>query len=472
MDNRTRTSSMQHVMSSSTGLRRTMHTRDAVMVAVGGTIGTGLFLSSGDVIAAAGPGGAILAYLFGGLVIYLMTACLGEMAASMPVAGNIQAYCTEYINPEMGITVGWLSWLANALTITAQLAASAIIMKNIFPDAPEGLWIVLFAIMLFGINLFGAGNFGNISFYFASLKLILVLIFTILGLGMIFFDVGGGENTGFQLFLSDGLFPRGLGAVGSVILSAFYAFGGIEMLASTGGELHKEADMPKVINWTLAILVITYVISMVMLGALLPWQQADLNGSPFAYVFRNAGMTYGELLVNIFVLTSALTSCNYFIYASTRYMWSLSRYGQAPKVLSKTRKNGVPFLALVISLLFGLLGIVCQFFAPDTVYKVLIYLIGGANIFIYIIICMCQFCFRKRFVAEGGQVDNLPYRVVFPLTPVLGIIFLMAMLIISLLDPDEAVTFYICIPAYVIIYLASHIFVKKKGITARNIMSR
>ena len=121
----------------------------------------------------------------------------------------------------------------------------------------------------------------------------------------------------------------GLAGIGSIILTSFYAFGGTEMIAVTGGELKNENDVPKVINWTLLILVLSYIMMMIIIGGLLPWDQADLNGSPLAYVFRNAGMGSAELVINIIVLTSALTSGNYFVYACTRYLWSLAKFEQA-----------------------------------------------------------------------------------------------------------------------------------------------
>jgi len=149
---------VQRVMNTGSGLHRTMKTRDAIMVGVGSTIGTGLFLSSGDVLSGAGPGGAILAYLIGGFIIYLMTVCLGEMSAKMPVSGSMQAYATEFIGPPMGFTIGWVNWLGGAITITCQIVASAIIMKQIIPGTPTWLWIVVFTLILFGVNFFTPNN--------------------------------------------------------------------------------------------------------------------------------------------------------------------------------------------------------------------------------------------------------------------------------------------------------------------------
>ena len=461
--------SIERVMETGSGLKRTMKTKDAIMVGVGGTIGTGLFLSSGDVLSGAGPGGAIVAYLIGGFIIWLMTACLGELCSAMPIAGSIQAYATEFINPAMGFTIGWVNWIGAALTITAQIVASAIIMTNLIPSTPATLWIVVFAVLLLGANLVSVQKYGNISFWCSSLKLVLVAAFVIVGLAMIL-GLGSGEAVGLSNYTAHGgLFPVGLAGVGSVMLSAFYAFGGTEMIAATAGEIEKEKDIPKAVNWTIFLLIGVYIACTCVLIALLPWDQADLKGSPFAYVFQFAGLNGAAVVINIIVLTSALTSGNYFVYACTRYLWSLSKFGQAPKFCSKTSKNGVPVYALAISMLFALFGIVSEFVAEDTVYLFLIYLIGGGNIFMYTVICLCQFNFRKRFVAEGGDIRDLKYRAAYPLVPVLGVLAYIGILIITLLDPGEAKAIYICAPCYLAIYIGFLIYTKKKNIKAINI---
>ncbi len=461
--------SIERVMETGSGLQRTMKTKDAIMVGVGGTLGTGLFLSSGDVLSGAGPGGAIVAYLIGGFIIWLMTACLGELCSAMPIAGSIQAYATEFINPAMGFTIGWVNWIGAALTITAQIVASAIIMTNLIPSTSATLWIVVFAVLLLGANLISVQKYGNISFWCSSLKLVLVAAFIIVGLAMIL-GLGGGEAVGLSNYTSHGgLFPVGLAGVGSVMLSAFYAFGGTEMIAATAGEIEKEKDIPKAVNWTVFLLIGVYIACTCVLIALLPWDQADLKGSPFAYVFQFAGLNGAAVVINIIVLTSALTSGNYFVYACTRYLWSLSKFGQAPKFCSKTSKNGVPVYALTISMIFALFGIISEFVAEDTVYLFLIYLIGGGNIFMYTVICLCQFNFRKRFVAEGGDVRDLKYKVSYPLIPVLGMLAYIGILVITLLDPGEAKAIYICAPCYFAIYVGFLIYTKKKNIKAVNI---
>jgi amino acid permease len=169
-------------------------------------------------------------------------------------------------------------------------------------------------------------------------------------------------------------------------------------------------------------------------------------------------------LVNIIVLSSALTSGNYWTYACARYLWSLGKFGQAPKFFAKTAKNGVPFRALCVSMLFGLIGIAAEFFAADTVYLLIVYFIGGGNIFMYTCVCIEQYNFRKRYVAEGGKVEDLPYKVAsYPLVPILGVIAFLLMLVASIMDPGERKGIIISFVIYFVIFIISHIYVKKHG---------
>lgn len=462
--------SVERVMEASTGLKRTMKTKAAIMVGVGSTIGTGLFLSSGDVISSAGLGGAIVAYLIGGFIAWLMTSCLGEMSAAMPVSGSLQAYSTEFIGPAMGFTIGWVNWIGAAATITAQIVAAAIIMQDIIPGTPTWLWIVVFSLLLFGVNFFNAKAFGNISFWVSSLKMVLVVVFIIIGIAMIF-GAAGGEAVGLSNYTGNGgLFPMGIAGIGAVILTSFYAYAGTEMVASTAGEIENEKDMPKAINLTIVILIAATVLSIAIVAALLPWDQASVLGSPFVYVFRNAGLKSAALIVNVIVLTSALTSGNYFVYACSRYLWSMAKFQQAPKICAKTSKSGVPVVALTISMLFAMVGIIAEFVAQDTVYLFLVYFIGGGNIFMYSVICICQYRFRKRYLAEGGRLEDLNFKVAsYPLVPILGVLAFAAMLVVTLLDPSEAVAIYVCAPCYLAIYIVSRIYTKKKGVAAANL---
>lgn len=459
---------VERVMSKSTGLKRSMKMKAAVMTGVGGTIGTGLFLSSGDVLSTAGPAGAIILYIIGGIMAWLMTTCLGEMAAAMPVAGSLQAYTTEFCGPSLGFTIGWVNWVGAAATISGQIVACSILMRDIIPNSPTWIWVLIFAGLLFGVNLLDAKLFGNISFWVSSLKLIMIAAFIIVGVAML---CGGFGNEAAAITHEDaGMGNVSLMALCGCILTAFYAYAGTEVVASTAGELEDEKKMGKTINWTIFVLIAAVVLSIIIVCMLLPADQADVLGSPFVYIFRNAGLNGAALIVNIVVLTSALTSGNYFVYGCTRYLWSMAKFNQAPKIFAKTNKKGVPINALIVSMLFGMAAVLAEFFAEDTVYLFIVYFIGGGNIFMYTVICIDQLIFRKRFLAEGGKLEDLPFKTpLYPVVPVLGIIAFVLMLAATLTDPGERTGIAVCAVCYILIFIGSKIFVSKRGGEAANI---
>ena len=455
---------VERVMQQSKGLHRSMPVKSAVMVGVGGTLGTGLFLSSGDVLSTVGPWGAIILYIIGGVIAWLMTACLGEMSAAMPVSGAQQAYATEFCGPALGMTIGWVGWVGGATTISAQVVASAIIMRDVIPGSPTWLWIVVFALVMLGLNMLDAKLFGEISFWASTLKLLLVVAFIIVGAAMLF---GGFGYDAAAVSHSAGGGKVTLVAMCGCILTSFYAYAGTEVIGSTAGELKDENKMGRAINLTIIILLAVVLVCIAFVCALLPANQADVLGSPFAYIFRNAGLDSAALVVNIIVLTSALTSGNYFVYESSRYLWSMAKFGQAPKFFATTNKRGVPVRALGISMICGMAAIVAEFVAPDTVYVFILYLIGGCNIFLYTVICASCYRFRKRYIADGGKVEDLKYKTpAFPLVPILGIIAFMLMLVATLIDPGERVGIIVCAILYLAIYIGCRIFVKKKGADA------
>lgn len=463
--------SIERVMGKSAGLKRTMSTKAAIMTGVGGTIGTGLFLSSGDVISTAGPGGAVISYIIGGIIIYLMTTCLGELSAAMPVSGSLQAFSTEFVSPSMGFTIGWVNWSGAAVTITTQIVAAAIIMRDIIPGSPKWVWIVLFSVLMFVVNLMDAKLFGDVSFWFSTIKLIMIVGFIIVGFAMMGGAVGG-KAVGLSNFTGDGgAFPKGIAGIGGSILTSFYAYAGTEVVASTAGEVKDEKKIGTAVNLTLLILIGATVLTMFIVACMLPWQQANVLGSPFVYVFRNAGMKGAALVVNIVVLTSALTSCNYFTYACARYLWSMAKFNQAPKFFSVVNKRGVPVRALIVSMLFSMIALVAEFTAEDSVYLFLVYFIGGSNIFMYTVICISELNFRRRFIKEGGNVKELKFKVLqYPLVPILGIIAFVLMAIATIMDKDERITAYVCIPCYAAMYLLCHLYVKKhQGVEAANL---
>ena len=455
---------VKEVIEKSDGLDRRMSGRQIQMYAIGGTIGTGIFLASGNVIHTAGPGGAVVAYLVGAIMMYLMMSCLGELTVAMPVSGNVQAYATEFISPAMGFTSGWMKWISCAVTVTAQVVASSIIMKNIFPNVNSLVWVVLFTIMLATLNLLPSGNFGETEFWFASIKVIAIILFVITGIGIVTGFIGE-KPIGFTNFVADGgAFPNGFKAIIASLLTAIFAFGGSDIIANAAGESkNPEIEMPKAIRGFVIMITLCYVACIILIGCVLPWREANLAGSPFAYMFKSAGVSSASILVNVIVVTSALSSANSFLHASVRTLWSLAKHNQAPKILAKTNAKKVPIFSLVISLAFAAFAIVSSFVAAGTVYLFLISLLASLDIFIYTIDCICQMRFRKRYISAGNKVEDLKYKTLFyPITPIAAIILYLVVVIAMLYDPIEKLALYFGVPSILILYIGYIIFSNKK----------
>jgi arginine/ornithine permease len=451
----------QSIMQKSQGLQRGMKSRHVTMLAIGGTLGTGLFLGSGYVLQEAGPGGSLLAYGIGGLLMYIMMMCLGELVVAMPVAGSTQAYANEFISPAAGFMAGWIRWLACAVTITSQLVASSIIMKNIFPTVNSIIWIVLFTILLFILNLFAVKTYGETEFWFVSIKVITIVIFVLIALGIVLGFAGNNLMPKLS-FSQTNWFPGSFKSILLTVMTASFAYGGVDLIASAGGESENpEKSLPKAINKAVFGLIVIYIITLLLLSLILPWQNANLKGSPFAYVFKAAGLSSAELIINIVVVTSALSSANTFIYSCTRTLWSLGKHKQAAMFLGKVNKKKVPVYALLISMAFASAALVTSFLSADRVYLFLISSIGVSNMFLYAVTCLCQYNFRKVYLKEGNNINKLKFKApLYPVLPILGIILYTILVIIMIFEPTQRIALYSALPIFAVLYLVYRIKVR------------
>lgn len=444
----------QSVLEKSEGLQRGMKSRHVLMIAVGGTIGTGLFLGSGYVLQEAGPIGSIAAYIIGGLLMYIMMMCLGELVVAMPVAGSTQAYANEFLSPVVGFMAGWIRWIACAVTITSQLVATSIIMKNIIPTVPSYIWIIAFTILLFVLNLFPSKDYGESEFWFAGIKIITIIVFGLAALGLITGMLSSGTE-GFH-YLSEGKwFPSSIKSILITIMTASFAYGGVDLVASAAGESETpEKNLPKVIYRVIFGLILIYLVSLLLLSFVLPWQEANLNGSPFAYVFRKAGLSSAELIINAVVVTSALSSANTFIYSCTRSLWSLGKYGHAHKFLARVNKKKVPVNALIISMAFAVVALITSFVSADVIYLFLISSVGASNMFLYAVTCISQLKFRKKYNEAGNKAEALKFRAPFyPVLPICGVVFYILLVIMMFFDPTQRLALYTGAPVYLVLYI-------------------
>ncbi|MFJ7639368.1 amino acid permease [Peribacillus sp. NPDC097264] len=420
----------QQQNSNPTELKRSLKARHLMMISLGGTIGTGLFLASGGAIHTAGPGGALVAYaVIGAMVFYLMTS-LAEMAAYMPVAGSFRVYASKFVDPSFGFAIGWNYWYNWAITIAAELAAVVLIMKFWFPDTPSFIWSAVALLIMFLINYMSVKGFGEAEYWFAMIKIVTVIIFLITGFLIIFGIMGGNDPIGFSNFtMGDGPFNGGFFTILGVFMAAGFSFQGTELLGVTAGESEDpEKNIPRAIKSVFWRIILFYILAIFVIGMIIPFTDArllseDVAVSPFTLVFERAGLAFAAAVMNAVILTSVLSAGNSGMYASTRMLWDLARDGKAPKFLGKLDKRGVPVNALIVTSLVGCLAFLASFFGDGVVYIWLLNASGMAGFVTWVGIALAHYRFRKAYIAQGLDLNDLPYRSrTFPFGPVFALV--------------------------------------------------
>ncbi|MFC7395456.1 amino acid permease [Scopulibacillus cellulosilyticus] len=428
-------------------LQRSMKSRHLFMLSLGGVIGTGLFLGSGLTIGQAGPGGAVVAYLVGGLLMYLVMVCLGELSVVMPVSGSFQAHAAKFIGPATGFAIGWLYWMSWVTTVGLEFTAAGMLMKRWFPHTPVWVWCVVFIALLFTLNALTTKGFAETEYWFAGIKVLAVIMFIIIG-GLAVFGVISihGKSAPFfsNLIGHGGPFPKGISAIFVTMMTVVYSFQGSEIMGIAAGETEKpEKSIPKAIKTLVFRIIIFYVLAIVVLSAIVPWKQAGLLESPFVKVFDMVGIPYAADIMNFVILTAVLSVGNSGLFASTRILRSLSVDGMAPAFLKKLTKRGVPVYALCITLAFALLSLLTSVVAADTLFTVLLSISGLAGTITWMVIALAQYNFRRRFIKEGGKVSDLKFKVpIFPLIPFLCIAICLSTFVFIAFDPTQRTSLY------------------------------
>ncbi|WP_326519143.1 amino acid permease [Acinetobacter sp. CAAS 2-6] len=448
----------------SAALKRAMSTRHLVMLSLGGAIGTGLFLGSGEVIAQTGPIGAILAYFLGGLIAYMVMLCLGELAVHMPSSGSFGVYAQHFIGPATGYMITWLYWLTWTATLGTEFTAAALLMQEWFPTIPVWIWTLMFAALVLILNISSTRVFAESEFWLALVKVITVTSFIALGLlamfGLLSFQ---GQETAplFSNLTTHGWFPQGIFPIFATMLIVNFAFSGTELIGVAAGESKDPAkQVPKAINTAIWRLLIFFVGTIVVISALLPYEQAGLHtagvsSSPFVTVFSYLGIPYAEDLMRFVIITALLSAANSGLFAASRMMWSLSVRKQLPAIFSRLSQSGTPYIAILVTLLGAIPGLLSELFAPETIFKNLLGIAAFTMVVVWMSICLSQFNFRREWYRQGHQRQELKFAVPwFPLIPILGLVFCLITCLSMAADPEMLVGFIGCLIFMAACYLS------------------
>ncbi len=410
-------------------LKRTLQPRHLNMIAIGGSIGTGLFVASGGTIASAGPGGALTAYaLIGTMVFFLMTS-LGELAAHIPDSGSFCTYGRRFVDDGFGFAMGWNYWYNWAVTIAAELVAAQIVMAFWFPNVPGMLWSALFLAIMFALNFFSVKGFGESEFWFAMIKVVAVVTFILLGLATILGIMRGYQSPGLSNFtVGDAPFVGGLPAMVGVAMIAGFSFQGTELIGVAAGESENpRKSIPIAIRQVFWRILMFYILSIFVIGALIPYTDPDLlstgdtniSKSPFTLLFERAGLAGAASIMNAVILSAILSAGNSGMYASTRMLYTMSLEGKAPKFFGKLSASGVPRYALYATTAIGALCFLSSFVGDKVIYVWLLNTSGMCGFIVWLGIAVSHYRFRKGFVLQGGDLKSLPYRARwFPFGPI------------------------------------------------------
>jgi lysine-specific permease len=462
-------------------LKRGLSSRQLTMIAIGGSIGTGLFMASGSAIHDAGPAGALLAYAAVGLMVYFLMTSLGEMASFLPVSGSFSTYSSRFVDPALGFAMGWNYWYNWAITIAAELSASTLLIKFWFPDSHSLLWSALFLALILGLNLLSVKGFGESEYWFAFIKVATVIIFIVVGTLMIF-GILGGEAVGLKNWMiGDAPIHGGWAAILGVFMAAGFSFQGTELIGVAAGESKEpQKNVPKAIRQVFWRILLFYVLAIFVISLLIPYTNPNLvndsveniGQSPFTIVFDKAGLAFAASVMNAVILTAVLSAGNSGMYASTRMLWHLAKEGHAPRLFAKVNRKGVPIYALLLTTLVGMMAFLASIFGDGTVYVWLLNASGLSGFIAWFGIAISHYRFRKAYVAQGRDLNDLPYRAKwFPFGPLFALILCVVVIggqnytafIGNRIDWNGILVSYIGLPLFLLLWLG-YKWVKKTKI--------
>ena len=412
-------------------LNRGLQSRHISMIAIGGAIGTGLFIATGGVIAQAGPGGAILAYLIIGVMLYFLMSSIGEMATFYPVSGSFSSYSTRFVDPSLGFTMGWLYWTIWSLVTSIDIivASNVIAYWDAFHFFSPLVWSIIFLSIIFLLNVFTVKAFGEAEFWLSLVKVITIIIFIILGILMIF-GILGGKYYGFENYtVGEAPFVGGLSGFLSVLLIAGFSVGGSEVVAVAAGESdNPRKSMPRAIKQVFWRILLFYVLSIAVISGIIAYtdptllnKDSSITQSPFTIVFDKVGIAFAASVINAVILTTLLSAANSGIFTTSRMLYSLSEDKQAPKFLGViNRQTKLPLNALLTTFVFITSVTVYANFKPESVIG-LLNIIGALITFVWASSVLAQVRLRRAIKVQQKDINQLlPYKApFFPVGPII-----------------------------------------------------
>ncbi|KAJ7483172.1 general APC amino acid permease [Mycena latifolia] len=409
-------------------VQRRLKQRHVQMIAIAGTIGTGLFLGSGNALRVAGPLGALIAYALVGTVSYSSLCCIGEMTTWAPITGTFPHYAARWVDPAFGFAVGWNYFYANATSVPVEISAAVILMTFWDKDTSHAaIYTAIIAILVCAINIFGVRYFGESEFFFSVVKLTLIIVILFAGLVV---DLGGGptgERIGFKFWVNPGPVNRAnlvqdVGtdrflAILSVIIQAAFSFQGMELVCIAASETESpRRNIAKAVRRVFYRILVFYILGVLMIGMLVAYDNPELLSrvgtaaqSPFVIAMNTAGVKAFPHLVNAGIFASAFSAGSSSLFCSSRVLYGLSIRGQAPKFLAYTTKNGLPIAAVLVTSVFALMSFMAVSAGAETVFNWFVNIVTTGGFIGWFAINLTYVFFHRGMKAQGYDLTKNVY---------------------------------------------------------------
>ncbi|HEY9258844.1 amino acid permease [Chitinophaga sp.] len=465
-------------------LKRGLQNRHIQLIALGGAIGTGLFLGIGPAAVLAGPS-VILGYAFAGIIAFFIMRQLGEMVVEEPVSGSFSHFAYKYWGTFAGFASGWNYWVLYILVSMSELTAIGMYVHFWWPGIPLWSSSLFFFIAINALNLSSVKVYGEAEFWFSIVKVVAIIAMIVFGTYLLISGSGGTQASIQNLWNDGGFFPKGLlnadgkgGFQGlfAAIAMIMFSFGGLELIGITAAEADQpEKTIPKATNQVIYRILIFYVGALIILFALSPWRSITTETSPFVMVFESLkgfqfslwGKTiyFTSLIANVLnliVLTAALSVYNSCVYSNSRMLYGLADQGNAPAFLSKLNKNHVPVKAIIVSGLFAAICIVVNKLIPEKALEILMSLVVSCLIINWLMITVVHFKFKSSKKAE--QVKTKFPSFIYPLSNYICLVFLVGILV--LMWVTGMIVPVALIPVWVVFLYLCYLLVKRKKETS------
>ncbi|MFH8133403.1 aromatic amino acid transporter AroP [Pantoea osteomyelitidis] len=440
-------------------LKRGLKNRHIQLIALGGAVGTGLFLGIAQTIKMAGPS-VLLGYAIGGFIAFLIMRQLGEMVVEEPVAGSFSHFAYKYWGNFAGFASGWNYWVLYVLVAMAELTAVGIYIQYWWPGIPTWVSAAVFFLFINAINLTNVKVYGELEFWFSIIKVAAVVGMIVFGCWLLLSGHAGPEASVSNIWAMGGFFPHGVTGLVMAMAVIMFSFGGLELVGITAAEADEpEKSIPKATNQVIYRILIFYIGSLAVLLSLYPWTKVIEGGSPFVMIFHELGDSLVANALNVVILTAALSVYNSCVYSNSRMLYGLAKQGNGPKSLLKVDRRGVPYVALGLSALATAICVLINYLMPGEAFGLLMALVVSALVINWAMISLAHLKFRRKKDQQG--VTTRFKAMFYPVGNWICLLFMAAILVIMAMTPGMAISVWL-IPVWLVI-LGIGYFVKNKA---------